>query len=120
MGSRNVQLSKFLSFVLRHQPDTIGLALDVQGWAVIDELIAKSDAAGTRLTRDELLQPQSRQQVHLSADEATAHLVGQRHGKPVVLTVDALRMHAAGFKFYRADNGVWLTDQVPREFLVAR
>ena len=33
MGSRDVQLSKFLSLVLRHQPDTIGLALDAQGWA---------------------------------------------------------------------------------------
>lgn len=55
MGSRDVQLSKFLSLVLRHQPDTIGLALDAQGWAVIDELIAKSDAAGTRFTRDDLL-----------------------------------------------------------------
>lgn len=41
MGSRDVQLSKFLSFVLRHQPDTIGLSLDAQGWAVIDELICQ-------------------------------------------------------------------------------
>jgi putative RNA 2'-phosphotransferase len=26
-------------------------------------------------------------------------------------------MHAKGFKFYVADNGVWLTDEVPPEFL---
>ncbi|MBB4377902.1 RNA:NAD 2'-phosphotransferase (TPT1/KptA family) [Bradyrhizobium sp. SBR1B] len=26
-------------------------------------------------------------------------------------------MHAKGLKFYRADNGVWLTDHVPPEFL---
>lgn len=172
-----IQLSKFLSFVLRHKPDAIGLTLDPQGWAHIDELIAKGNAAGTQFDRDDLLlvversdkqrfsistdnlriraaqghsvnielglmpqeppavlyhgtatrfiesilaaglQPQSRQQVHLSADEATARLVGQPHGKPVIFEVDTSRMRAQGFKFYRADNGVWLTDQVPAEFL---
>jgi putative RNA 2'-phosphotransferase len=64
------------------------------------------------------LKPQTRQQVHLSVDEATAHRVGQRHGRPTILKVEAVRMHVKGFKFFLADNGVWLTDQVPPEFLV--
>ena len=38
--SRLVQASKFLSFVLRHQPETIELALDAEGWGDVDELIA--------------------------------------------------------------------------------
>jgi putative RNA 2'-phosphotransferase len=63
------------------------------------------------------LKPQARKQVHLSADEATAHRIGQRHGKPTILVVEALRMHAKGFLFFLADNGVWLTDHVPAEFL---
>ena len=63
------------------------------------------------------LTPQSRQQVHLSLDEATALRVGQRHGKPYIFKVDTGAMHAEGFKFYQADNGVWLTDHVPPEFL---
>jgi putative RNA 2'-phosphotransferase len=173
-----VQLSKFLSFVLRHKPDSIGLALDPQGWARIDELIEKGSAARIPFSREDLmhivhtsdkkrfsistdglriraaqghsisvelglppqappsvlfhgtatrfidsiqregLKPRDREHVHLSTDEAAARRVGQRHGKPVVLQVDALRMHAQGFKFYLADNGVWLTDQVPPEFLV--
>jgi putative RNA 2'-phosphotransferase len=172
-----VQLSKFLSYVLRHKPDAIGLMLDEQGWAGIDDLLAKADAAGTRFGHDDLLhivetsdkkrftvsadgariraaqghsvlvelglspqeppavlyhgtatrfvesilleglKPKQRQQVHLSLDEGTAHRVGQRHGKPVIFKVDALRMCAAGFNFYLADNGVWLTDRVPPEFL---
>jgi putative RNA 2'-phosphotransferase len=172
-----IQLSKFLSFVLRHKPDAIGLTLDPQGWISIDELVEKGNAAGTQFGREDLLhvvatsdkkrfslsddgqriraaqghsvavelglslqeppsilyhgtatrfvhsilseglKPQARQQVHLSADEATAHRVGQRHGKPVILKIEALRMHAKGFKFFLADNGVWLTDQVPAEFL---
>lgn len=174
----SLQISKFLSFVLRHRPDSIGISLDSQGWISVDELIAKSQAAGTHFTRKDLLnvvetsdkkrfslsadaqmiraaqghsvtvdlgltpqepptvlyhgtatrfvasilaeglKPKSRQQVHLSPDEATAQRVGQRHGKPTILKVDALSMHRQGFKFFRADNGVWLIDQVPPEFLM--
>jgi putative RNA 2'-phosphotransferase len=56
--------------------------------------------------------------VHLSIDEPTAVKVGQRRGRPVVLTVRAGAMAAAGFSFYPAANGVWLTDHVPPEYLV--
>ena len=177
MATDPVQLSKFVSLVLRHKPDAIGLALDPQGWASIDELVEKGNAAGTKFGRDDLLhvvetsdkkrfsvsadgsriraaqghsvsvelglaprqpppllyhgtatrfvasilseglKPQGRQHVHLSLDEATALRVGQRHGKPSILRVDAHAMHAKGFKFYLADNGVWLTDHVPPQFL---
>lgn len=177
MSADLVQLSKFLSFVLRHKPDAIGLTLDPQGWVSIDELVEKGNAAGTQFGREDLLhvvetsdkkrfsistdglriraaqghsvavelglspqeppsvlyhgtatrfvdsilseglKPQDRQHVHLSIDEATARRVGQRHGKPFILKIEALRMHTKGFKFFLADNGVWLTDQVPPEFL---
>ena len=172
-----VHLSRFLSLVLRHKPDAIGLVLDPQGWASVDELLVKSQAGGKRFTRDDLvrvvetndkkrfslsadgqriraaqghsvdvelglapleppdvlyhgtaahfvdsilsqgLKPQGRQQVHLSSDTATAQRVGQRHGQPVIFKVEALRMHLVGRQFYRADNGVWLVDHVPVEFL---
>jgi putative RNA 2'-phosphotransferase len=59
----------------------------------------------------------SRQHVHLSATYDTAITVGQRHGKPVVLAVQARAMHHTGRTFYRADNGVWLTDHVPVAFI---
>lgn len=63
------------------------------------------------------LKPGSRQHVHLSHEEDTAIKVGSRHGKPVVLKVDTGKMHRDGFTFYRADNGVWLTDAVPPSYL---
>ena len=63
------------------------------------------------------LRPMSRQHVHLSLDVGTAEKVGQRHGKPIVLYVASGEMAAAGFDFYCADNGVWLTEKVPAEFL---
>ena len=64
------------------------------------------------------LVPMSRHAVHLSADVPTARAVGSRRsGAVVVLAVDAAGMHAAGSRFTRAANGVWLTAAVPPAFL---
>jgi RNA:NAD 2'-phosphotransferase (TPT1/KptA family) len=35
MDARSVKISKFLSLVLRHKPETIGLKLDEAGWASV-------------------------------------------------------------------------------------
>ncbi|MBF3158028.1 RNA--NAD 2'-phosphotransferase, partial [Pseudomonas aeruginosa] len=43
--------SKFLSYVLRHQPEAIGLTLDGEGWADIDALIAGAARDGRALDR---------------------------------------------------------------------
>jgi len=58
-----------------------------------------------------------RHHVHLSADAAAAHKVGQRHGKPAILMVQAGAMQAAGHAFFLSENGVWLTEHVPVEFI---
>jgi putative RNA 2'-phosphotransferase len=50
--AHTVPLSKFLSLVLRHKPERIGLALDAQGWADIGELIVKAGTHGVALTRE--------------------------------------------------------------------
>lgn len=63
------------------------------------------------------LSKMSRHHVHLSQDIAIARAVGARHGKPVVLAVDAVAMHQAGYAFYCSDNGVWLVDSVPSEYI---
>lgn len=169
--------SKFMSLVLRHQPQLIGLVLDREGWALIEDLMTGSQTSSQplspaliaevvqhndkqrfRLSEDGLriranqghsvpvdlalspleplitlfhgtadrfwssiqrngLQRRSRQHVHLSAEYATAIRVGQRHGVPIVLAVDAHALWEAGQRFYRSDNGVWLTDAVPPTFL---
>jgi putative RNA 2'-phosphotransferase len=48
--------SKFLSLVLRHKPEEIGLGLDQNGWADIGELIEKAGAHGVALTRELIAQ----------------------------------------------------------------
>ena len=49
-----VKTSKFLSLVLRHKPETIGLSLDANGWADTHELLEKLNGHGQPLTLDQL------------------------------------------------------------------
>lgn len=67
------QTSKFLSLVLRHAPERIGIELDAQGWTDVDELIAKANAAGVALDRatlQEIVATSDKQRFTLSADGA--------------------------------------------------
>jgi putative RNA 2'-phosphotransferase len=169
--------SKFLSLVLRHKPEQIGLSLDSEGWASIDELVNLANAAGQPLDRmsievivamsdkqrfalsqdgrriranqghsinvslglepkvppDQLyhgtasrflasiqmsgLNSAQRLQVHLSSDATVAQQVGARHGRAIVLIVNAKAMSAAGHLFYLSQNGVWLTKAVPPQYI---
>lgn len=64
-------ISKFLSMVLRHQPQAIGLHLDGAGWASIEELLAKAGAANRPLSRpllDEVVQTSDKQRFAVSED----------------------------------------------------
>lgn len=169
--------SKFMSLVLRHHPEAIGLTLDANGWADIEEMIACANAAGRRLTRDMVdevvarndkkrytvsedgrriraaqghsigidlqleprqppetlyhgttedyvksilasgLNPGTRDHVHLSPDQETARTVGMRRGRPAVLRIRTGEMWDAGHHFYLSENGIWLTESVPAEFI---
>ncbi|MEO1655371.1 MAG: RNA 2'-phosphotransferase, partial [Bacteroidota bacterium] len=60
---------------------------------------------------------QKRHHVHLSSDQETALNVGQRHGKAVILMIQAADMHKNGMAFFRSKNGVWLTDSVPLNYI---
>lgn len=173
MDASLIGTSKFLSKVLRHAPESVGLRLDEAGWVDVDDLLAAAARAGVALNRPTLerviaendkkrfalsgdgvrirasqghsvavelgltpleppevlfhgtadrnvesiraqgLVPGRRTHVHLSADEATAVNVGRRHGRPVVLRVQAGELHRAGHPFFRSENGVWLTAAVP-------
>ena len=173
-----IRLSRFLSLVLRHKPEEVGITLDPNGWAEVDVLIKAINRSGRHFTQEILeeivatddkqryafspdkkrirasqghsvdvnlelkpaeppeflfhgtavgfiaqikqegLKPGKRQFVHLSADVATAVTVGSRHGRPVVLTVLAQKMHEAGQAFYLSENKVWLTAHVKPEFLL--
>lgn len=76
-----VRLSKFISLVLRHQPSKYGLALDPNGWASIDDLIAVANRAGVPLTHSLLAQvvAQNDKQRFALNDEGTAIRARQGH-----------------------------------------
>jgi putative RNA 2'-phosphotransferase len=169
--------SRFLSLVLRHQPEELGIELDDAGWVDVDVLLTALAAHGRKTSRQELerivatnnkqrfafsddgarirasqghsvdvelgyvasqppailyhgtvarflesirhqgLDKRSRHHVHLSATIETAINVGGRRGPPVILEVAAARMAIAGHAFFVSENGVWLTESVPPEFL---
>ena len=175
MSGSDVKISKLLSYVLRHKPESIGLTLDQEGWAKLDELIAKSNkitlsreavfrvvknsdkqrfiisedgnsiranqghsikvdlgllpteppntlyhGTATRFwdgIKEHGLKKMNRQHVHLSIDEETAAKVGTRHGTLQTLVIDTIAMRKAGHVFYVSENGVWLTEHVPPEFI---
>ncbi len=172
-----IKISRFLSLVLRHKPETIGIVLDENGWTDVQVLIEKIAKSGTTLTLENLkhivetnpkkrfafndtfdkirasqghsvevelgycaqipptilyhgtgqksvdsirekgIQKRERHHVHLSADVKTAIQVGQRHGKPFVFEVLAEQMYQDNFIFYLSENGVWLTEFVPVNYL---
>ncbi len=63
------------------------------------------------------LLPRSRLYVHLSKDKTTAVNTGKRHGRPVVYLIMAGEMYRCGYPFFLSQNGIWLTKEVPYEFM---
>ena len=56
--------------------------------------------------------------VHLSTTIDVATKVGERHGEPAVLFIDAKRMHEDGIKFFLSRNDVWLTEFVDAKYII--
>ena len=66
------QLSKLLSFILRHQPGHIGLELNEQGWASVEELLSKLNASGTPVdmsTLEEVVATNSKKRFAFNEDK---------------------------------------------------
>lgn len=70
----------------------------------------------TSISQQGLL-PMSRLFVHLSEEKKTAREVGKRHGNPVIYRVRSGDMGKKGYRFYLSVNHVWLTKEVPADFL---
>lgn len=74
MSSVNLtKTSKFLSLVLRHEPEAIGLTLDANGWADLDELVRLANADGKPVTRElieQVVRDSDKQRFAISEDGA--------------------------------------------------
>jgi putative RNA 2'-phosphotransferase len=51
---QRTKVGKFLSLILRHQPEIVGLTLEENGWVSVEKLIKACVANGQPLTRPEL------------------------------------------------------------------
>lgn len=96
--SKRIEASKFLSYVLRHKPETIGLELDPAGWAMVEQLISLANKHGTALTRELLLE-----------------LVATSGKKRFALNQDGSRIRANHGHSIRVDLG--LPPQTPPQIL---
>lgn len=67
--------------------------------------------------REKGLLKMNRQHVHLSQERETAIKVGSRRGKPIILSIRSGEMSRKGHDFYLSENGVWLTNHIPSEFI---
>ncbi|MBQ9609915.1 MAG: RNA 2'-phosphotransferase [Lachnospiraceae bacterium] len=82
--------SKFISLILRHKPETIGIALDEHGWAKVDELIeginkSKGDNKDDYLTisiLEEIVATDNKQRYSFNEDK-TLIRANQGHSIPV-------------------------------------
>jgi putative RNA 2'-phosphotransferase len=82
-----VRVSKRLSYVLRHRPESVGLTLDEAGWVPVDELLAAMDRAGLPLTREQLdVVVATNDKRRFAYDDAAGRIrASQGHSVPVEL-----------------------------------
>ncbi len=85
---RQKRISKFLSLVLRHRPELIGIELDDQGWTPVAELIEKAQRHGTKLTDTELRQVVAESDKQRFALSATRTLIRANQGHSVAVDLD--------------------------------
>ena len=171
------KISKRLSLILRHNPKSVGLTLDTNGWVNVQELLSALNRNGLSIDIDAVnhivaecpkqrfefdesqslirarqghsididlgyevtkpptvlyhgtadrfldsifkdgLKKQTRHHVHLSTNTSLMMEVGRRHGKAVLLEIDAGKMREDGHEFFVTENDVWLTNHVPCRYL---
>jgi len=86
------KISKFLSRVLRHKPQKIGLSLDNKGWANLDELITQSNKAGVQLNKKivALVVEQNDKKRFTISDDGQRIRANQGHSIPVDLELEPI------------------------------
>lgn len=164
------KVSKFLSYILRHNPSTLEIELGKDGWIKISDITRKTDItineiievikkdkkgrfsiSGNKIRAnyghsinidinytpeippdilfhgtsknsvekilEDGIKSMRRNFVHLANKKIIAFQNGSRHGKSVILHIDAQKMSKDGFEIYKASNIIWLTKYVPPEYI---
>ena len=111
MSSLN-QTSKYLSLILRHKPETIGISLDEHGWADVQDLISGINASdGHHLDMgilEEIVRTDEKQRYSFN-DDHTLIRANQGHSVPVDVELaekapPAVLYHGTGEKYVPSIN----------------
>lgn len=99
------ETSKFMSLILRHKPETIGISLDEHGWADVDELIAGISRTHefNRDMLEEIVRTDEKQRYSFNEDK-TLIRANQGHSIPVDVELDEVEppeelWHGTGEKY---------------------
>lgn len=87
MKERSVKVSKFLSLVLRHQPEKIGLKLSEEGWVRVSDLLPAMEAHGLSVTLQELQRVVATNDKQRFAFSADGTLIRASQGHSVQVTL---------------------------------
>jgi putative RNA 2'-phosphotransferase len=88
-SAKHREISRYLSRVLRHDPESIGLSLDAQGWARIDELVERAGTRGVTLTSELVLHVAKRSdKQRFTCDGAGRIRANHGHTVPVDLGIE--------------------------------
>src|SRR5215472_3029050 len=93
-----IRISKFLSLILRHEPERVGLKLDSAGWIDVTELLEAVNRNGVSLTLEQL-----------------EHVVATNDKKRFAFSEDGLRIRASQGHSVGVD--LQYERQTPPEFL---
>ena len=115
MSVQNDSISRFLSYVLRHHPDSIGLRLDHEGWADVSELIRLSNSERRELTLElvkEVVATNDKKRFALS-DDGTRIRASQGHSVAIELGLSPaappdLLYHGTASRFLESIRGTGL------------
>ena len=99
--------SRFISLILRHKPEVIGITLDEHGWADVDDMIAGINQSGKykidRDILDEIVRTDEKQRYSYNEDH-TLIRANQGHSIPVDVELEKVEppeflYHGTGEKF---------------------
>ena len=97
--------SKYISLILRHKPETIGISLDEHGWANVDELISGVNKSHPldRETLERIVAEDEKQRYSFNEDK-TLIRANQGHSIPVDVELDEVQppeflYHGTGEKY---------------------
>lgn len=89
MSEQSTEISKFLSYILRHEPQSIGLKLNSEGWANIDELVNCTNQSGKIISLELILkvvESSDKKRFAISADGLSIRAVQGHSTESVAIT----------------------------------